>query len=215
LEEFASESVGSAELSAALRRAMRQLEQVEQGQDPQAAKEAMKALAESLDLTKMELQQIAQAAKDMKRLEEALEALQRARSLNEQNALDSEGTGEFQTLADYAELYAELMGEEPGGGTGGEGFGEGGEVSEDDSGDTDFRKEQEKVATRAGKILLSLKGKGMSEAGEAKKEYRQLVGQVKQGVSEAISQEQIPPGYHEGIRGYFDSIDEQFKNTDK
>ena len=58
----------------------------------------------------------------------------------------------------------------------------------------------------------------MSEAGEAKKEYRQAMQEVKQGVSEAISQEQVPPGYHEGIRGYFDSIDEQLDtpaNTDQ
>ena len=77
LEEFASETVGSPELSAALRRAMRQLEQMEEGKSPQEIKESLKALAESMDLTKMELQQIAQSAKDMKKLEEALEALDR------------------------------------------------------------------------------------------------------------------------------------------
>ena len=219
LSEFASENAGSPELSAALRRAMRQMEQVAEG-DPEQAKEAMKALAESLDLSEMELQQIAQAAKDMKKLEDALEALAKAKSLNEEGKLDGEGTGEFQTLEDYAELYAELMGEEPGegDGTGGEGGGGGGEVDEDDSVASDFKKEQEKTAQRAGKMLLSLKGKGMSEAGEAKKEYRQAIEEVKQGISEAISQEQVPPGYHEGIRGYFDSIDEQLDapaNTDQ
>lgn len=215
LAEFAQENAGSPELSAALRRAMRQMELVEEGQNPEAAKEAMKALAESLDLTNMELQQLAQAAKDMKKLEKALEALQKAKALNEQGQLDAEGTEEFQSLADYAELYAELMGagQGDGDGTGGEGIGKGGEVPEDDSVASDFKKEQEKTTTRAGKILLSLKGKGMSEAGEAKKEYQQAIRDVKQGVSEAISQEQVPPGYHDGIRGYFDSIDEQSDET--
>lgn len=213
LQEYAQENAGSPELAAAIRRAMRQMEQVENSDNPEAAKEAMQALAESLELTEMELQELAQAAKDMKEMEEALEAIQKAKELNEEGQLDGEGTGEFQTLADYAELYAEMMGDGQGDGdgdgTGGEGIGEGGEVPEDDEVASDFKKEQEKVATRAGKILMSIKGKGMSEAGEAKKEYRQLITEVKQGVSEAISQEQVPPGYHDGIRGYFDSIDEQ------
>ena len=109
LSEFASENAGSPELAAALRRAMRQMEQVADG-DPEQAKEAMKALAESLELSEMEMQQIAQAAKDMKKLEKAFETLAQAKSLNEEGMLDGEGTGEFQTLEDYAELYAELMG---------------------------------------------------------------------------------------------------------
>ena len=56
---------------------------------------------------------------------------------------------------------------------------------------------------------MSLKSKGLSDSGEARNNYRQLLGSIKQGVSEAITQEQIPPGYHDGIRGYFDTIDEQ------
>ena len=209
LAEFAQENAGSPELSAALRRAMRQMEQVADGENPQTAQEAMEALAESLDLSKMELQQLAEAARDMKRLEKALETLQQAKALNQQGELDGEGTGEFQSLEDYAELYAEMMGQDQQGqGTGGEGQGEGGQVPEDDSVASDFKKEQEKTASRPGKVLLSLKGKGMSESGEAQKEYAQAVQEIKQGISEAIEQEQVPPGYHEGIRGYFNSIDE-------
>jgi hypothetical protein len=34
------------------------------------------------------------------------------------------------------------------------------------------------------------------------------VRDVKQGLSEAILHEEIPPGYHEGIKGYFDSMSE-------
>ena len=34
-----------------------------------------------------------------------------------------------------------------------------------------------------------------------------LIGTIKQGISEAITQEQVPPGYHEAIRGYFDSLE--------
>ena len=187
------------------------MEAAENGEDPEAIKQAMEDLAKSMDLTKMELQQLAEAAKDMKKLEEALETLAKAKQLNEEGQLDGEGTGEFQTLEDYAELYEQLMGEGQGDGegTGGEGIGEGGEVPEDDSQDAKFKKEQEKVATRAGKILMSLKTKGMSEAGEAKQDYQDAISAVKQGVSEAIQQEQVPPGYHKGIQDYFKTIDDE------
>ena len=39
-------------------------------------------------------------------------------------------------------------------------------------------------------------------------EFRDGVKRVKQGVSEAIQQEQVPPGYHEAIKKYFDSLPE-------
>jgi hypothetical protein len=32
------------------------------------------------------------------------------------------------------------------------------------------------------------------------------VREVKQGVSEAIQQEQVPPGYHDAIKKYFDTL---------
>ena len=53
LSEFASENVGSPELAAALRRAMRQLEAIEKGEGEM--KEAFEALVDSLDLSKLEL----------------------------------------------------------------------------------------------------------------------------------------------------------------
>ena len=39
------------------------------------------------------------------------------------------------------------------------------------------------------------------------KNYRSLISQVKQGISEAIVTEQVPPGYHESIKSYFDSLE--------
>ncbi len=60
----------------------------------------------------------------------------------------------------------------------------------------------------AGKVLLSLKTKGLSDRGDAVKDYRKLIRTVKQGVSQAIDQEQIPPGYYDGIKKYFDNIEE-------
>ena len=64
----------------------------------------------------------------------------------------------------------------------------------------------------AGKLLLSLKTKGVTEGGEdAKLQYAEQIKIVKQGVSEAIDQEQIPPGYVDGIKKYFNDLDNVLK----
>ncbi|MCA9016417.1 MAG: hypothetical protein KDA77_13880, partial [Planctomycetaceae bacterium] len=55
---------------------------------------------------------------------------------------------------------------------------------------------------------LSFKTKGLSDRGEAQKKYN-LLTELKQGMSEAIIQEQIPPGYHEGIKKYFNSLEKK------
>jgi hypothetical protein len=92
---------------------------------------------------------------------------------------------------------------------GGPGTGRGGKAPEDNSVTTDFKTEQSKSAVTAGKVILSLKTKGVSDRGDAAKDYRGLIQNVKQGVSEAILQEQVPPGYLDGIKSYFDTIDEK------
>jgi hypothetical protein len=77
---------------------------------------------------------------------------------------------------------------------------------EDDSAKTGFKTEQSKSAVTAGKVLLSMQTKGLSDTGEAEENYATSINQVKQGVSEAILQEQVPPGYHEEIKKYFDTL---------
>ena len=62
-------------------------------------------------------------------------------------------------------------------------------------------------------MLLTLKTKGMGEHVDFKEQYRAAVRDVKQGVSEAILQEEIPPGYYEGIKSYFESLDEMPKSS--
>ena len=166
LEEFVSERTGSPELSAALKRAMRQLEM---SRESGISQEAMKALAESLDLAQVELKEIAQAAKDMKKLEEALQALQLAKQVNDQEMLDGEACAECQSLSDYAELYAQMIGDErEGQGLGNQGFGRGGEAPEDDSVATEYQAKHSKSAVTAGKVLLSMQSRGLSDSGEAK-----------------------------------------------
>ncbi len=221
LSDFASQKANSKPLTAALQRAMKQLEMSKmEGLD----KESLEAAEKSLDLTKLELKEIAQSAKDLKALEEALKVVQMAKQLNDQEKLDNEAMGEgTQTIEEYAEFYAQLIaqmgggeedgegGEGDGDGLGGEGMGDGGVAPEDDSIKTDFKTEQSRSAVTAGKVLLSVKTKGLSDKGDASKDYKTLIQKVKQGYSEAILQEQIPPGYHEGIKSYFDNIDKSDK----
>lgn len=217
LSNFASEKVNSKPLVAALQRAMKQLEMAKM-----EGMESAEAAEKSLELTKMELKELAQSAKDLKALEEALKVIQQAKQLNDKEKLDGEETEGAESMEEYAEFYAELMaqlgmvegegegdeeGEGDGEGMGGRGMGRGAKAPEDDSITTDFKTEQSKSAVTAGKILLSVKTKGVSDRGDAKKEYRTAIEKVKQGYSEAILQEQVPPGYHDGIKKYFDNID--------
>jgi chemotaxis protein histidine kinase CheA len=220
MEDFAKKNVKSEALAAALQRAMKQLEASKDG-DKKSAAEALEAAMKSLDLSKMELQEIAKSAKDMKELEQALKTMQMAKKLNEQGELTGEA-GESPTMEDYAEMYAEMYaelgfgegdgdgdgdGKGNGDGTGGEGMGRGGNPPEDENVKTNFKKEKSKAAVTAGKIILSMKTKGLSETGETNEEYQKLIQEVKQGVSEAIDLEEIPPGYIPNIKSYFDKIE--------
>jgi tetratricopeptide (TPR) repeat protein len=216
MEKFASEQANSKTLAAALQRAQKQLEML----DGDLSKEARKALEQSLDLSKLELEELAQSARDLKQLEQALKTLQMARKLNQDEQLDGEKCEGCSTLADYEELYREMMaesgmgeGEGNGEGTGGRGMGQGGKVDEDDSIETGFKAERSKSQIVDGKLLISLKTKGLSDTGDVRKNYLEFVSRAKQGVSEAIETEQVPPGYHDGIKSYFDKIDAPTQNT--
>ena len=207
LNEFAEKKVNSEQLSAALERAMQQLEEA---RNPEMMQEAMDGLKESMELSELELEEIAQSADDMKTLEEALKAIQMAKKLNEQEKLDGEQCQGCKSLKDYEEIYAQLLaelGEGDGEGMGNRGQGEGGKAPEDDSVDSDFQSEYSKSQIQAGKVLLSMKTQGEGEEGNVVKDYRKLINQVQQGVSEAIVLEQVPPGYHDSIKSYFDSLE--------
>ena len=106
-----------------------------------------------------------------------------------------------------------LLGEggPPGGdGSGnGPGIGNGAKRPEDESAKTGFKTEKSISQLTGGKMLLEWQTKEVGETGARAEEYRANVQRVKQGVSEAIQQEQVPPGYHEAIKKYFDSLPEK------
>ncbi len=215
LADFASSQAGNPSLNAALQRAMEQLAMSDmQGM----SKDALQALQQSLQLSEAEMEKLAQSMRDMKELEQALRTLQLAQRLNQDDQLDGGQCQNCASLADYEALYRQMMaarglegtGEGQGGeagdkrgrgaGMGGPGEGEGSVAPEDPSAATGFKSEKEQTSLTAGRILLSMKTKGVSEKGEATQNYEQAVDDVKQGVSEAIVHEQIPPAYHDTIR---------------
>ena len=220
LEDFAKDQAASKSLSAAVERA---LDQFDASSVEGLSAEALEGLAQSLDLTELELEQLAQSARDLKKLEKALKLVQQAKKLNEKDLLDGEACAACESLEDYEKMFADMIakaggqgglagtgngGQGDGAGLGGKGTGRGGKAPEDDTVDSKFKTEQSTSAITAGKILLSLKSKGLGESGTAKKEHRELVKNLKQAVSDAILQEQIPSGYHDDIKKYFDTIEQ-------
>jgi hypothetical protein len=103
-------------------------------------------------------------------------------------------------------------GQDSGPGMGGPGRGQGGKAPEDPTAKSDFTPEQAKSALTAGKMLLKWKARGVADAGKATEEYLRNIEKVKQGVSEAVLHEQVPPGYHEIIKKYFDTMGGMKKN---
>ena len=224
LSEFLGSELNSETLNAALARAM---EQLEAGKMEELSAEALKGLQESLDLSELELESLAQSMRDLEALEQALETLQLAERLNELEALDGEACKDCQGIGDYAQMYRKLLagrcascgaklgedgvcaacgGRGAGQGMIGPGTGKGGQAPESEDAETDFKAERSRADISAGKMLLSVKSRGTTEAGEASTDYK-YVEEIKKGASEAILHEQVPPSYHEAIRNYFDTLE--------
>ena len=221
LADFMSDETNSQCMNSALQRA---LDQLGMSGMKGLSSDALQGLQESLNLSQAELDRLMQSLRDTQALENALKALQMCKALNTLGEC-SAGQG-CKTIEDYARLYAELMekcggcqggagaGLVPGGkpgagaGMGGPGIGKGNIAPEDDSVETDFKPEKSRSALHAGKMLLQWKQRGLSDPGEAVEDYQQYVDDVKQGLSEAVLQERVPPGYHETIQKYFDTMEE-------
>ncbi|MEA3208974.1 MAG: hypothetical protein QOE70_2031 [Chthoniobacter sp.] len=198
----------SPQVNEALQRALEQLDLSKLGQ---MSKEAMEGAMDSLNLSQQELDQLAQSLKDGKQLEEALKNLQMARQLAEQGKLDGAECKACKGMGDYAALFASKMGAatQPGGSQMGPGIGNGAKRPEDESTQTEFKPEKSKSQLAGGKLLLEWKTKEVGETGARTEDYRDALRQVQQGVSEAIQQEQVPPGYHDAIKRYFDTLPEK------
>jgi hypothetical protein len=203
----------SPQVAQALQRALEQMDLSKLGA---LSKDATQAAMDSLNLSQEELDQLSQSLKDGKALEDALKNLQMAKQLADKNQLDGSECKDCNGMGDYAKLFAAKCngtgtGQQPGeGGSGmGPGIGNGAKRPEDESAETAFKQEKAKSQLAGGKLLLEWKTKEVGETGARTEDYRDAVVQVKQGVAEAIQQEQVPPGYHEAIKRYFDTLPEK------
>ncbi len=202
------EAGGSAKANEALARALQQLDQAKLGQ---LSREATDAAADSLKLSEAELEQLAKKMQDGQSLEDALKNLQMAKQLAAQEKLDGGECKNCKGMDDYAALFAKKMAEgksaSVSGKSGmGEGIGNGARRPEDDRTKTDFMAEKSSSALANGKLLMQWKSSEVGETGARAEDYRDSLRQVKQGVSEAIAAEQVPPGYRAAIQKYFDSL---------
>jgi len=219
IKKFASDKAGSKELAEALSKALKALEagKPKEGESQeQMSQEAMQALKESLELSKEELEQLSSSAEDLKKIEEALKTIQQAQQLNQNGQLDGEKLEGCETISDYAEMYAQMMSGDGGKGQkdindGGAGRGVGGTTDYDDSDPEGYKGEKTKTRIKAGKVLLSIKTKEHADETDfdpdTLREYQSSVSSLKESVQSAIENEEIPPGYTDGIKSYFDKLE--------
>lgn len=222
LRETLAQQMGSQPMDAAMQRAMEQLQMANQ---KGLTDEALKGLSESLHLTAEELKQLAQAAKDLQNVEDALKAVQSAKRLHGEKPLDGKQCKPGGDMSDYAAqfdaMYAEGKGGQgnglsdmPGDGLGG-GQGVGKRPYGDDNQKTTFHDERSDSKLQPGKMLLEWKTKELGEKGQAREEFLRAISDVRQQASEAVLQEQIPPGYHSAIKSYFNTLSDDLPKPAK
>jgi hypothetical protein len=214
------EQLGAKALNEALARAAEQLGMAKQNG---ISKDALDAANESLNLSQEELKQLAEMFEDAQNLDDALKNLASAKQLNELGKLDGKDAQDAgaDSPQDYQKLYDDMMrrlseASASGDGRNGRGkagknpgIGNGGTVGEDDGTKSDFKKEKAKTQLGAGKLLMEWKEGGVGETGRKAGDYTDAVRAVKQGVTEAIRNERVPPGYHGAIQKYFDNLPEK------
>ena len=203
LKDTLDQQVNSQALDTDLQRA---LEQLALSNVPGLSGESLKGMSDSLKLTQDELAQLSKAMADIKNIEEALKALQLAKALHNLkplNGRDFAGLGDLAAYAAYCEGQCKSnyagMGMGPGYGIGPRPYG-------DENSKTDYQPEKSASLLQPGRILMEWKTREVSEAGPAREDYLRAVQDVRQQASEAVVQEQIPPGYQAAIKQYFDTL---------
>ncbi|HLX70721.1 MAG TPA: hypothetical protein VKV04_13925 [Verrucomicrobiae bacterium] len=211
LKDSMNQQMNSQALDSDLQRAM---EQLAMANSPNLSGESLKGMSDSMNLSKAELDALSKAMADMKDVEEALKALQMAKAANGLQPLDGK---DFQGLGDLAAYEAICQGKCNGVGNGpnGSGYGVGQRPHGDDSSMSAFNPEKSPSLLQPGRMLMEWKTKEVSEAGPAREEYLRAVQDVRQQASEAVVQEQIPPGYQTAIQKYFDTLHNDAAATPK
>ena len=236
VSEFARKEMNSKQLNSALNKALEQLNMANLNGElaPEALKELSEQL-DLASMEMKENAQTKRDIEELEKALDALAKAQQCNNQGEKGLDGSQcqnpgqtpgsGSGEGQgqgqgegeqgmTMEEYQEFYEQMLAENGGEGQGegqgsgmkGPGTGKGGEAPEDSDAQTAYKTEKSKSHLHAGRILMKWDDKEKAEKGSISKDYLNQVREVQQGVSEAIVQEQIPPGYHESIQNYFDSL---------
>jgi hypothetical protein len=204
LKQSMDQQMNSQAMDSDLQRAM---EQLAMANSQNLSSQSLKGASDSMELSKAELDALAKAMADMKNVEDALKTLQMAKAANNMQGLNGK---DFQGLGDLAAYEAMCQGKcsggTPGPGPGGEGQGYGHRPHGDESSQTAYQPEKSASLLQPGRMLMEWKTKEVSEAGPAREEYLRAVQDVRQQASEAVVQEQIPPGYQTAIQKYFDTM---------
>ena len=203
--EAAEKLLEQAEMEAeSLAQSARDLKEVEKAM---AAAQAAKQANEMGQLDGQE----ATDAESLREFMEVYEEILRESGIEPTEAMEgsvaASGEGEGEGEGDGEDGDGDGEGE----GTGGQGRGERdefdpGAMVEDPNSKTGFKTELSQSHLVAGKTLMSMKSKGEAERGERTTEYDAAVGALREGLDEAIVAEDVPPGYHDRIKGYFDSL---------
>jgi hypothetical protein len=81
---------------------------------------------------------------------------------------------------------------------------QGGNVGERPDARTDFTPERTRAALVAGRTLMQMKHQEPAQGGEVRVDRDAALQAVRAAVGEAILKEDVPPGYHDAVKGYFD-----------
>jgi hypothetical protein len=203
MKDTLDQQLNSQALDADLQRA---LEQLALSNVPELSGESLKGMSHSLNLTQEELQRLAQAMADMRNIEEALKALQLAKTLNNLQPLNGQDFIKLGDLAAYAAFCNGKCKSLLAGMGLGAGYGYGPRPYGDENSTNRFQPEKSAPLLQPGRMLMEWKTREVSEAGPAREEYLRAVQDVRQQASEAVLEEQIPPGYHAAIKKYFDTL---------
>lgn len=203
LKDSLDEQLDSQALDSDLQRA---LEQLAMSNTPGLSGESLKGMRDSLNLSKEELAQLAKTMADIKNLEEALKALQMAKALHNLQPLDGKefaGLGDLEAYCAFCDGKCQSL---CAGNGLGSGYGVGPRPHGDENSPSGFQPEKSPSLLQPGRMLMEWKTREVSEAGPAREEYLRAVQDVRQQASEAVVQEQIPPGYQTAIKDYFDTL---------
>lgn len=234
LSDFAKSNASSEELANALDKAMEQLQQAGDQQTQQEALDALREQMGLSQQELEKMAQSIRDQKELEEMLKSIQQAKQANSQGKADGSQCEGCKTLEDYQKMFQQMAGGQGQgqdgegngsssadtqnagngqgngngqqaQGQGGTGGAGQGRGGQPPEASGLKTTFKSEKVKSALQAGKILMQWKTQELAEPGEAKVEYAEQVDRVKEGVGEAILQEEIPPGYHKAIQDYFDN----------